>query len=314
MLDECRRRQPLPDEPAPRRPDARPERSPTSCSGTVRGGSSPVLAARDAAARRQHPAAGDRRLADARARRPGGPSPQRSPGVLSVSIAEGFPYADVAEMGMAFIAVTDGDQRSPESRARAREASMGRCATSSMDDGEDVDDALRTAAAIARARPVVLLDVGDNVGGGSPADSTHVLAAAQRLGIARAVPLAVRSRAVAACVDRRASAPSVELTVGGKTDDLHGDSGRRPARYAHLDDGRFEDPGSRTAATGSSTPGHVRSSTPTTATSCCYISTAGQLEPPGADRAPGSIPAPADHRRQGRAVTASAPSNRSPPR
>ena len=31
------------------------------------------------------------------------------PGVLSVSIAEGFPYADVAEMGMSFLAVTDGD-------------------------------------------------------------------------------------------------------------------------------------------------------------------------------------------------------------
>ena len=31
------------------------------------------------------------------------------PGMLSASVAEGYPYADVAEMGMAFLAISDGD-------------------------------------------------------------------------------------------------------------------------------------------------------------------------------------------------------------
>ena len=35
---------------------------------------------------------------------------RRRPGVLSVSVVEGYPYADVPEMGMSFIAVTDNDQ------------------------------------------------------------------------------------------------------------------------------------------------------------------------------------------------------------
>ena len=49
------------------------------------------------------------------------------PGVLSVSIAEGFPYADVEEMGMAFVAVTDGDPRAGTARRpRARQVGMGR--------------------------------------------------------------------------------------------------------------------------------------------------------------------------------------------
>ena len=44
------------------------------------------------------------------------------------------------------------------------------------------EDALRYAAGAPRG-PVVLMDVGDNVGGGSPADSTILLEAAQRLGV-----------------------------------------------------------------------------------------------------------------------------------
>lgn len=35
---------------------------------------------------------------------------EHQPGVLSVSVIEGFPYADVPELGMSFIAITDHDQ------------------------------------------------------------------------------------------------------------------------------------------------------------------------------------------------------------
>jgi microcystin degradation protein MlrC len=162
-------------------------------------------------------------------------------GVLSVSVVEGFPYADVPEMGMSFIAVTDGDaalaadlveQLAREAWAR-REEFVG--------DAVDVDDALRRAAASAE-RPVVLLDVGDNVGGGSPADSTHVLAAAQRLGVRNLFHSLCDPAAVQHCTTEGVGA-SVVLTVGGGTDHLHGAPVAVTGRVRHLDDGRFEDAG-----------------------------------------------------------------------
>lgn len=165
------------------------------------------------------------------------------PGVLSVSLAEGFPYADVDEMGMTFLAVTDDD---PD-LARRIACDLARAAwdvRADLDgDGVNVDDALRQAEELARtARPVVLLDVGDNVGGGSPADSTHVLAAARQLGIGGIFQSLCDPGAVAECTSAGVGAV-VSIEVGAKTDALHGSPIAVRGVIRTLDDGRFEDTG-----------------------------------------------------------------------
>ena len=163
------------------------------------------------------------------------------PGVLSVSIAEGFPYADVEEMGMAFLSVTDGD---PDLAARVARAVADETWNARFDlegDGMAIEDALRRAAAADR-HPIVLLDVGDNVGGGSPGDSTHVLAAAKRLGIGGLFQSLCDPEAVEACKAAGVGA-TVHVDVGGKTDDLHGAPVSITGTVRMLDDGKFEDPG-----------------------------------------------------------------------
>ena len=110
-----------------------------------------------------------------------------------------------------------------------------------MGDGWAIDDALRHAAG-AVEHPVVLLDVGDNVGGGSPADSTHVLAAAQRLGVGGVFHSLCDPEAVDACVTAGIGA-TVTLDVGGKTDDRHGAPVRIRGVVEVLTDGQWEDPG-----------------------------------------------------------------------
>jgi len=163
------------------------------------------------------------------------------PGVLSVSIAEGFPYADVEEMGMAFLAVTDGDAELAGEITRELARAAWEVRTELEGDGVAIDEALRHAAQSA-AHPVVLLDVGDNVGGGSPGDSTHVLAAAQRLGVGGLFHSLCDPASVAACADAGVGA-TVELEVGGKTDDLHGNPVSIRGVVQMLDDGKFEDAG-----------------------------------------------------------------------
>lgn len=162
-------------------------------------------------------------------------------GVLSVSVVEGFPYADVPEMGMSFVAVTDGDRALADEIVAELAGEAWRLRDDFVGQGTDIDDALRDAAASAE-RPVVLLDVGDNVGGGSPADSTHVLEAAQRLGIRNLFHSLCDPDAVTRC--REAGVGSVvTLAVGARTDDLHGRPVTVTGRVRHLDDGRFEDDG-----------------------------------------------------------------------
>jgi len=110
-----------------------------------------------------------------------------------------------------------------------------------LGDGVDLETALNRAVAAQRG-PIVLLDVGDNVGGGSPADSTHVLAAAQRLGIRGLFHSLCDPESAQVCHAAGAGA-RVDLHVGAKTDALHGSPVHITGVVKHVDDGRFEDTG-----------------------------------------------------------------------
>ena len=101
---------------------------------------------------------------------------EKRPGVLSVSLMAGFPYADVPDMGPSVIAVADGDREQAEAvadelgdgdvgRPRAAERPLPRAARG------------RAHGRIASTRtPVLLVDLGDNIGGGSAGDGTVLLA------------------------------------------------------------------------------------------------------------------------------------------
>ena len=163
------------------------------------------------------------------------------PGILSATVAQGYPYADVTEMGMAFLAIADGDADLARRAARDLDAAAWGMRDDFVGDGVAPEDALRRAMA-APAGPMVLMDAGDNVGGGSPGDSTHLLAIAQRLGARRYLQILFDPQAVAACLAAGVGA-RVSLRVGGKTDDMHGAPVAVSGLVRVLADGHFEDPG-----------------------------------------------------------------------
>lgn len=155
--------------------------------------------------------------------------------VLSNSVVLGFPYADVPEMGSSFIAVTDDD---PALAQQSADALADRFIARRHDfvaSLPTVDEAV--AQAIALDGPVCLLDVGDNVGGGAPADGTllaHALHAANvRAFVCLYDPAAVE-RAANAGIGQ-----SVELEMGGHTDDLHGPPLRAVVSVVSIHDGVF---------------------------------------------------------------------------
>ena len=162
------------------------------------------------------------------------------PGMLSASVAEGYPYADVEEMGMSFLTVHDGDQ------ASAREAARWMAQRAWARRAEFVGHIPSPEQALIDARdapagPIVLMDVGDNIGGGSPGDSTVLLEAAQCLGVPRYLQTLCDPQAVQACIAAGVG-NSLTLDVGGKTDDRHGRPVRVTGRVRVIADGRFEEP------------------------------------------------------------------------
>jgi microcystin degradation protein MlrC len=166
---------------------------------------------------------------------------RRRPGVLSVSVVEGYPYADVAEMGMSFIAVTDNDAALADDVTRTLADAAWSMRVALNTGGTPIDEAL-TRAAAAPAGPIVLFDVGDNVGGGSPGDSTFLLHAARRLGISGVLQALADPAAVRAC-QQAGVGGRIDMAVGGKTDDRHGAPFPIRGTVTALSDGRYEETG-----------------------------------------------------------------------
>jgi len=162
----------------------------------------------------------------------------RRPGILSNSLVLGFPYADVPHMGATVLAVADGD--STEARRVAAKLAGAWWSRRSEFDGRLVGVEEAVDRAVGLDGPVCLLDMGDNVGGGSPGDGTILAHALNRRGIGPSFvclfdPETVRSTVLAAPGDR------IRLRVGGKTDSLHGTPFEAEFTLLGRFDGRFEE-------------------------------------------------------------------------
>ena len=109
---------------------------------------------------------------------------RRLPGILSISIVLGFPYADVPEMGSSIIAVADGDEQLARRVADQLADAMWRerhALNDTRSNHVGVDAAID--AVITAEPPVCLLDMGDNVGGGGPGDGTWLAGALHARGV-----------------------------------------------------------------------------------------------------------------------------------
>ncbi|HJM53202.1 MAG TPA: M81 family metallopeptidase [Dehalococcoidia bacterium] len=165
---------------------------------------------------------------------------QKRPGVLHASVGQGYPWSDVDEMGFACYVLHESSE---EEARRLVRWMAGRAWDRRAEFVEEVgltpEEAVRHAFA-ADARPVVLLDAGDNIGAGSSGDSTVILAEALRQGADSFLQTLRDPEAVAAC-DAAGVGGAVDIWVGGKTDELHGNPVAIKATVKVLSSGAFED-------------------------------------------------------------------------
>ena len=84
------------------------------------------------------------------------------------------------------------------------------------------------------------MDVGDNIGGGSSADSTHIMKVAREMGIEGYLQTLYDPEAVKAMVAAGVGA-EISLEVGGKTDNMHGEPVLITGTVVNIDDGPYEE-------------------------------------------------------------------------
>ncbi|MCC2627616.1 MAG: hypothetical protein K0S14_1266, partial [Thermomicrobiales bacterium] len=138
--------------------------------------------------------------------------------VLAASVFAVQPWLDIAEMGFATVAVTDGDAMRAEQVAidLAKPAWFER-------DAFMETELVPIVEAIARADaidgPVVLSDLADGTGAGSPGDATAVIAALLAADLQAPALVCVRDPAAANQAIAAGVGAIVALEVGGKLGD-----------------------------------------------------------------------------------------------
>lgn len=145
---------------------------------------------------------------------------RENPKILAASVPGGYQWADVPQMGPSAIVVTDNDPELAQREAQRLSDMLWELRGQLDFNPPDTAASVRMAME-SENTPVILMDTGDNIGGGSAGDSTFFLSEflnqkAEGWVMSISDPEAAQEAA-------RAGVGNVfDALVGGKTDDLHG--------------------------------------------------------------------------------------------
>ncbi len=159
-------------------------------------------------------------------------------GVLNVSYLPGFAWADIVPNNFSIIVTTDDEP----AQARRLATQLADYIWSRRDEfiarPVPVDEAVRHAMEASEG-PIVLADIGDNPGGGAPADGTILLEALLRLGATNAVAVPINDPESVERAFAAGTGNAVSLHLGAKVDTFHGTPLDVSGRVVLLSDGLF---------------------------------------------------------------------------
>ena len=162
---------------------------------------------------------------------------EQDPNVLAANIALGYPYADVHEAGPSSVVVTDNNPRLAQEKANRLSDMLwgmrGQLTLDLPDAAQAVQQAIK-----GEKHPIILVEMGDNIGGGSPGDSTFILSELVQQGASGYVVVVHDPEGVQSCIQAGVDG-AVSLQVGGKADNLHGDPVSISGKVRLIHDGQY---------------------------------------------------------------------------
>ncbi len=180
---------------------------------------------------------------------------EKRPGVLSVSLMAGFPYADVPEMGASVIAVVNDNRAEAKAVAEELAGAMWGVREQLNVPCPQPEEAVRRALACNQP-PALLIDLGDNIGGGSAGDGTVLLMELLKQHAHGFVVAIFAPEAVAAAKVAGIGHP-LEVTVGGSSGTLHGPPVKIRGVVRELHDGKWTESEARHGGRRQNDQGHT---------------------------------------------------------
>ncbi|MBK8763659.1 MAG: M81 family metallopeptidase [Burkholderiaceae bacterium] len=161
------------------------------------------------------------------------------PGVLDCSFTHGFPHTDVSVICSSVLVTTDNDP----GLARRIAEDVAALIVDTLEDFQQplpgADEAIAQALA-ATVLPVIVAEVSDNPGGGAPGSGTHLLRALLTANAPDTCFGFIWDPTTAAQAHAAGAGATIEVSLGGFTDALHGAPIAAKAYVKSLTDGRFK--------------------------------------------------------------------------
>ncbi|WP_301169445.1 M81 family metallopeptidase [Brevibacillus nitrificans] len=163
---------------------------------------------------------------------------EKEPGMVDCAFFHGFPYTDIPELGVTVVAVANNDEALAKRAAEDIANLIWEKREEFAPDVVTPQEGLALAKA-ASAFPVVINETSDNPGGGTPGDGTYLLRAMLEAELDSACFGFIYDPEVAAIAHEKGVGATIEVQLGGKTDDLHGEPIALTAYVKSLTDGAF---------------------------------------------------------------------------
>lgn len=162
------------------------------------------------------------------------------PDILCINVMAGYAYSDIPDCGFSLNCSTRGNVARAEGYLDSLVDLLESRLAAGYPTENTLDEALRKADALPPgAGPVLLIEPADNIGGGTPGDATDLLGPLLATGRKGIVAVLNDPEAVASCVAAGIGQP-VDLMIGAKVDQHHGQPIAFAGRVRNLSDGRFE--------------------------------------------------------------------------
>jgi microcystin degradation protein MlrC len=163
---------------------------------------------------------------------------ERRPGMLTMTIATGFQWADVPDVGASVLAFADGDR----DLAQRAADELGDWLWENRERWYAPAPRIRAALADGEKQgrhPIYFADHADNTGGGSPGDSTEVLQTFLDLQLQDALILYIVDPETAQQAHAAGVGAKIRVSLGGKSSPVQGPPVVGDAEVLALTDGKF---------------------------------------------------------------------------
>jgi len=159
-------------------------------------------------------------------------------GVVDCTFYHGFPYTNIGRFGVSVVVTTNDDAKLAKEMAEAVGQAIWQKRDQFLQKHPSPEEGIQQALAY-DGRPVVINETSDNPGAGTPGDGTYLLKALIEANLTDACFAFIYDPEVVQRAMEAGVGVSLDVEVGGKTDELHGESIPVRAYVKVISDGIF---------------------------------------------------------------------------